>query len=352
MGMSGRQRILALSGLAILLFACALPNTSAPTPFVFPTANLTMTALFDPNAGVPPTATPSAVPSASALPATATAPPSQPSATALPPTATVAQPTATAIPPSPTVVLWPTATAAPPTATTVPPTPVPPTATTVPAVRPGPVVKAPLLWVAPNRIDANLGDWRTKTEYPIQSVVFGANNYTGASDLSGKFRIGWDYRALYLAVIVVDDKLVQTQHGAQMYKGDDVEIQLDLDYYGDFYVSQCNGDDFQIGLSPGVPPGTAPEAYLWCPRGKARTLPEVEVAVHLTANGYIMEAAIPWSVFGRKPEPGTRMGFALNLSDNDAAGQAIQQTMLSNDPFRRLLDPTTWGTLVFFDPRK
>ena len=335
MGMSGRKRTLVLSGLAILLFACALPDTSAPTPFVFPTANLTMTALFDPNAGVPPTATPSVAPSASALPtATVTA------AVAGQPTATAVQPEATQAQPSPTAGVQATS------------TPRPPTATAVPAVRPGPVVKAPLLWVAPNHIDANLGDWRTDTEYPIQSVVFGANNYTGASDLSGKFRIGWDYRALYLAVIVVDDKLVQTQHGAQMYRGDDVEIQLDLDYYGDFYVSQCNGDDFQIGLSPGVPPGTAPEAYLWCPRGKARALPEVEVAVYLTANGYIMEAAIPWSVFGRKPEPGTRMGFAINLSDNDAAGQAVQQTMLSNDPFRQLLDPTTWGTLVFFDPRK
>jgi len=57
-------------------------------------------------------------------------------------------------------------------------------------------------------------------------------------------------------------------------------------------------------------------------------------------------------VFGRKPTPNTRMGFAINLSDNDASGQAVQQTMLSNDPFRTLTDPTTWGTLVFYDPGK
>ncbi len=315
---ANRKHWVWLPGVVLLLWACALPKASAPTPFAFPTANMTMTAFFDPNAGVPPTATPSAAP----LPTQA---PSLP-----PPTATPLPPTA---PPAPTQ-------------------PPPPTSTPVPAVRPGPVVQAPLLWVAPNNINANLDDWRTQTEYPVQSVVFGGENYTGAADLSGKFRIGWDYRALYLAVIVTDDQLVQTQHGAQMFKGDDVEIQRDLDYYGDFYLGALNGDDFQIGLSPGVPPGTAPEAYLWYPAGQARALPEVEIAVQLTTHGYIMEAAIPWTVFGRKPSPNMRMGFALSLSDNDAAGQAVQQTMLSNDPFRVLADPTTWGTLVFFDPGK
>jgi len=316
-----------LAGVMLVLLACALPGTSAPTPFAFPTVNLTMTALFNPNPGVPPTATPEPAQGTTVAPtAVATSVPTTAPTSWSPTTAPTQAPAATATPHAATA--------------------------TASAVRPGPVVKAPLLWVAPNNINANLDDWRTKTEYPIQSLVYGAANYTGASDLSGKFRIGWDYHALYLAVIVVDDQLVQTQHGELMYKGDDVEIQIDLDYYGDYYINTTNGDDFQIGLSPGVPPGTSPEAYLWYPPGKARALPEVKIAVQLTANGYIMEAAIPWSVFGRKPTPNTRMGFAINLSDNDAPGQAVQQTMLSNDPFRTLTDPTTWGTLVFYDPGK
>ena len=301
-----------LAGVLLVLVACGLPSLSTPTPFVFPTLALTPTTSV---IGIPPTATPSS------------------GATVVP------------VAPTPTTAALPTQ---------PPPTPQPtpaPTATQAPMVRPGPVVQAPLLWVAPNDINGNLDDWRTKDEYPIQSVVFGAANYTGLSDVSGKFRIGWDYRALYVAVIVTDDVLVQTQHGAQMFKGDDVEIQLDTNLYGDFFVEGITADDFQIGLSPGVPPGTAPEAYLWYPPGQARALPEVEIAVVLTDNGYVMEAAIPWTVVGFKPSPGLQMGFAISISDDDLPGQAVQQTMVSNDPYRTMW-PTSWGTLVFYDPGK
>ncbi len=306
---NSRQWLFPLLAVTLLVgVGCALPSLGTPTPFAFPTLALTPTASV---VGIPPTATWT----------------SNVTVVPVPPTATVAPPT-----PQPT------------------PTPAP-SATQAPAVRPGPRVQAPLLWVAPNNINGNLDDWRTKDEYPIQSVVFGAANYTGLSDVSGKFRIGWDYRALYVAVIVTDDTLVQTQHGAQMYKGDDVEIQLDTNLYGDFYVESITADDFQIGLSPGVPPGTSPEAYLWYPPGKARALPEAEIAVLLTTHGYIMEAAIPWTVIGFKPSPGLQMGFAINISDNDLPGQAVQQTMVSNAPYRTMW-PTSWGTLVFFDPGK
>ncbi len=312
-----------VSAALLIGVACALPGLKAPAPFASPTPNLTMTAFFSPQLGVPPTATPGLpVASSPAVPVpTATAPP--------------------AASPSP----------APPTAAPVPPSPTaPPQPTPLPS-RPGPVVSAPLLWVAPARIDGNLDDWRTTTTYPIANVVYGAANYSGASDLSGTFRIGWDYRALYVAVQVVDDHLVQNEHGAAIYKGDDVEIQLDTNLYGDFYINAVNGDDYQIGLSPGSPPGTSPEAYLWYPPGKARALPEVDVGVKLTTDGYVLEAAIPWTIIGFKPYPGLKMGFAISISDDDDPTRAVQQTMLSNDPYRTLL-PTSWGTLVFYDPGK
>ena len=313
-------------GVALLVgVACGLPvGLKPPAPFASPTPNLTMTAFFSPQLGVPPTATPAGE---------ATTSPPQPATP--PPTVT------SAVPPTPL----------PPTAVPPSPTPTSPPAPTPLPSRPGPVVRAPLLWVAPNTIDGDLSDWRTTVTYPIANVVYGAANYSGASDLSGTFRIGWDYRALYVAVQVVDDHLVQNEHGAAIYKGDDVEIQLDTNLYGDFYVNALNADDYQIGLSPGSPPGTSPEAYLWYPPGKARSLPEVDIGVKLTSTGYVLEAAIPWTIIGFKPYPGLSMGFAISLSDDDDPTQAVQQTMLSNDPYRTLL-PTSWGTLVFFAPGK
>ncbi len=313
-----KQSFVILAAVLLALVACRLPGASAPTPIVFPTPNLTMTALYNPDQGIPPTATPVLL---------------FPSAT---PGTTVQQPSPTAAP-----VLIPTVT----------PTPEA-TATARPATRPGPVVKAPLMWVAPNNIDGNLGDWHNDVTYPINNVVYGAANYTGASDVSGEFRIGWDYRALYIGVRVIDDHVVQTQHGAYIYKGDDVEVQLDTDLYGDFYVNAITADDYQLGFSPGVPPGTSPEAYLWYPSGKAGVPAGVQVGVAMLSNGYVLEIAIPWSVLGIKPRKGMEMGFAISISDNDNATLAVQQTMVSNDPYRKLTDPTTWGTLVFYDPGK
>ena len=42
----------------IILVGCNLPISQTPTPFVFPTPNLTMTAIFNPPVVVPPTVTP------------------------------------------------------------------------------------------------------------------------------------------------------------------------------------------------------------------------------------------------------------------------------------------------------
>jgi hypothetical protein len=69
-------RILASTILACLLTACALPMSSTPTQFVFPTPNLTMTALFQ----IPPTQT--SAPQATATQAAPTS--STPSATLSP----------------------------------------------------------------------------------------------------------------------------------------------------------------------------------------------------------------------------------------------------------------------------
>jgi Ig-like domain from next to BRCA1 gene/Carbohydrate family 9 binding domain-like len=67
-----RNRIWAASILAGFLGACALPMSSTPTQFVFPTPNLTMTALFQ----IPPTATTGVEPTAKPTVASVSATPS------------------------------------------------------------------------------------------------------------------------------------------------------------------------------------------------------------------------------------------------------------------------------------
>ena len=58
---------------------------------------------------------------------------------------------------------------------------------------------------------------------------------------------------------------------------------------------------------------------------------------------------IPWSFFTVTPAAGQHFGLALNSSDDDAPGTALQQSMSSSVATRQLLDPTSWGT-VQIDP--
>lgn len=299
--------LLALSALLLAGLACALPGTDSPTPFVFPTPNLTLTALFAPTAGDEPDETPSPTPLiAETLAATQTAPATA-SATAAPPTATV------------------------------------PAGST--DSRPnGSPISASQLTTAPT-IDGDLADWSTN-RYSITEVAFGAAAWTGGGDLSGSYYLGWDSTYLYLGIQVNDSTFVQTASGRNLFKGDSVEILLDAALSSDFSSRSLSSDDYQIGLSPGDFGSRLPEAYRWFPLSAEGSLTTVQVASDQTADGYLLEARIPWVVFGLAPEAGDRFGFALSLSDNDQAGTAVQQSMVSTVRTRSLTDPTTWGTLV------
>ncbi len=74
------------------------------------------------------------------------------------------------------------------------------------------------------------------------------------------------------------------------------------------------------------------------------------IGARSTSNGYDMEAAIPWSVFGVSPQAGLHYGFAFSISDDDKPGSAVQQKMVSTAPGRSLQDPTTWGDLIMVKP--
>jgi serine/threonine protein kinase len=72
----------------------------------------------------------------------------------------------------------------------------------------------------------------------------------------------------------------------------------------------------------------------------------IQLQAQPTTIGYTLEAAVPWSELNITPTPGLQIGLALNATDNDTPDTAVQEIFLSNIPNRRLLDPTTWGTLT------
>lgn len=307
----------------LVLGSCNLPASSPPTP-LFPTPDVTLTALF---AYIETETAPELT--ATLPPPTDTALPTEPPAVAdtLPP------PTDTALPP----------TATPAVATNTPLTDYTSTPVVVPGVRSGPRFVANYIRSEPT-IDGVFDEWDLP-RYPIADLVYGGAEWTGDADLSGNFMVGWDDYNLYLAVRVRDDRYVQNASGETLFEGDSLEVQFDRALSNDYYYAVLSPDDYQLGVSPGSSLGSATEAYLWYPRALEGGRSTVKAAATATDNGYRIEVKIPWDVFQVSPVKGRHYGFAVSLSDNDEAGTQDQESMVSAVAGRRLTDPTTWGDL-------
>jgi hypothetical protein len=319
--------IIFFSCLTLLLAGCNIPGTiSQPTinpDVIYTAAAQTLTA----QETTASQGTPIMLPSATSLVVIA------PTNTPVPPTSTPL-PTST---PVPTNTAIPTATS---TATSLPPSP---TSTSTQIAR----VSAEAASLSnPPKIDGTWDEWTT-TQYPIKHVVFGADNWSNSSDLQASYRVGWDSTYLYLAVKVIDDTYVQNATGANLYKGDSVEVLLSTSPNADSPSLGLTAADYQVGISPGKPDiRLNMEAYLWYPQAKAGSLSNVAIGAVPMSDGYRIEFAVPWSVFGITPVKGQVFGFAVSASDNDNKNQDVQQSLVSNAPHRVLTDPTTWGLLT------
>lgn len=317
--------IVTSSSLACTFFSGANLDLT-PTPFVPPTTNKTLTAIFSTTSTYTPSPTP--------FP-TLTPTPTNEFGNIFSTPLLNLLPTSTSVLPSPTVGFTP----APSDPTTTPdPNGGPP-------LRTGPSVAARYI-SPPLVVDGSLGDW-SSFKYPASSLVFGSDFYAGEEDLFAEFQAEWDLKYLYIGAEVNDSKYVQESTGTDIYLGDSLEIVFDAIVSGDYYDEDPSFDDYQIGISAGLALiGGEPEAYLWFPKSKRGSLSVVNIAYMPSADGYTVEAAIPWSLFDTQPTVNQHFGFAFSVSDNDAVGKDWQQTMISNVPDRFWSNPTTWGDIT------
>lgn len=295
--------------------ACNLPGNEVQPTSSEPTPNMTMTALFNIVTKAPSISTPIVEPS-----------PTQ----GIGPSATLPIPTNT-VPP----VVISTATSQ-PLATNTPK----PTA----EVRTAGKVVAEFLSTAP-KLDGIWDEWNT-TAYPARFIVYGSGEVANKEDLEGSYRVGWDDSNLYLAVKVYDDLYVQNATGAEIFKGDSVELLFDVDLMGDVNTTELNSDDYQLAFSPGKGGVSGDkETYLYYPSSVAGSRTQVKIASTYGGGVLRAEISIPWSVLGVSPTSGKQFGFAVSMSDNDNNSQNIQQSMVSNVKNRSLTNPTTWAIL-------
>ncbi len=316
-------RLLPILMLASSIVSCTLPGATSPTPFTFPTPNLTHTAIFS-TPSTPYVDSPTNTPVVVIADETPTTPDADSEANAtITPDNSDGIPLDTIIPEATSSTLDSRSNGTPITA----------------AYRTDTIT-----------IDGDLGEWTTTAYTANETVPYAGSGWSGPSDLSATFYIAWDADYLYVAVKRTDDTFVQTSWGRYMFKGDDIEIQLDTDLAGDFYTASMSQDDYQLGLSPGNFGSLDAEVYRWFPRSLEARVDSADITAEKDGNGYNLEVKIPWSAFGLTPTAGSHFGFALSLSDNDTTGVSTWQSMVSNVNTRRATDPTTWGTLILESP--
>ncbi len=330
----GRIAWFALSALVSATLACSLLLPPRPQAIPTSTPDFTMTAIIETLESLQSLAT--AAPTQPGAAATSGA---QPQAIA---TATLPPPTNTLPPPPPP----PTNTPLPPTPTSPPPPTFTPTVSYAgPGMRPGTSIAAAYR-SSPPVIDGYLSDW-DEPIYPAYFPVYGAANISEQADLWANVMVAWDTTYLYIGARVEDDEYAQNASGKYLYRGDSVEILLDTNVGGDYYLDQLSLDDYQLGISPGNPTkGSNTEAYLWFPASVEGPRTNVKIGVLPLPGGYHLELAIPWSLFGVTPYQGQHFGFAFSVSDNDTTIKNVQQAMISNVATRVLARPSTWGDLT------
>ncbi len=143
--------------------------------------------------------------------------------------------------------------------------------------------------------------WQPVKSLPIDNVVAGTR--TSKADLSGKFKLLWDQKYLYVLVEVTDD--IKRRIGEPGYRNDSVEVFIDFDnsksdFYGD--------DEFQFRYEWNAP-------GIFTVIGKK--MEGIKSAKRDLDNGYIMEMAFPWPRVKGPVLKEQYIGIDVHVNDND-----------------------------------
>jgi hypothetical protein len=201
---------------------------------------------------------------------------------------------------------------------------------------------------SPPTIDGDLSEWADVPAFTSPHIVEQEDSWDGTLDITPLWHLTWDEQNLYLAVAVEDDVHVQTREAKFAYLGDSLEVQFDTNLQADDDPG-VSDDDYQYVISPGNFADRPAGAFRF--RGNAAGQmsdfigSQTAVVAIQTADGYNLEAAIPWADLSLQAADGMVIGVAFSINDLDTPGTAAQELMLSHVASRRWLDPSSWGTL-------
>jgi Carbohydrate family 9 binding domain-like len=198
------------------------------------------------------------------------------------------------------------------------------------------------------------------SDWPNNTPTFDSNVLVAGNDTSllGHWGLAWDDTHFYFIVAVTDATALQTHNSdpAQLFKGDGVSFEFGT-------AAPENGDaalekgDKHVLIGPANFNDDTVISAINVPDGKvfvrgSNTIQGLEAATVKTNDGYIIEAAIPWSTLGAQSVArGHEFGMNLNVSDSVPNGSKAGElsSMVSNNPERKGNDASfrgIWGTLT------
>ena len=202
-------------------------------------------------------------------------------------------------------------------------------------------------------INGDASDW------PSNIPTFDSNVLIAGSDtgLLGHWGLAWDDSNLYAIVHVLDRTALQTHASdtSQLFKGDGVSFEFGTALPKNKNASLETGDKHVL-LGPANFTDDTVISAINVPNGSVftrgpNTIQGLRAATAKTDDGYIIEAAIPWSTLGAESiSGGNEYGMNLNVSDSVATGAKAGElsSFVSNNPARKGNDAqfrSIWGTL-------
>ncbi|MBL7189546.1 MAG: hypothetical protein ISS70_24725 [Phycisphaerae bacterium] len=181
--------------------------------------------------------------------------------------------------------------------------------------------------------------WLFSAEHTIGTSQVGVAPSSPA-DCSGTWRALWNWEALYVLVEVTDESLTNDSGSGSKWQDDSIEVYVD-------------GDN-----SKGTSPDTNDHQYnFWwnnavyeepgAIHNGAPSLVGVEYTIETTAEGYTLEAKLPWmSVMGKPATPGQLIGFDVWINDDDDGGGRDSQVSWYSTDGNGWQDPSVWAVAV------
>ena len=104
-------------------------------------------------------------------------------------------------------------------------------------------------------IDGDLGEWAAIPNAVEvnrkEQVIWGTGGWDSVEDMHGTIQLAWRQEYLFIGTRVIDDQLCQSQRGANIWKGDHVEVYIDAQPDLEPNRQSYGEGQFQFIFSPG-----------------------------------------------------------------------------------------------------